>query len=253
MSDKQIQKWGSYDLDAAKTEEEKLGENSGGQFFNFVAGKNRIRFLPPPVGKRTPFLLVQQHYIEVQGGAASFNCPRLMANERCPGCEKADRLKASGNAADFEEAKKYFPKLRVYANIIDRAHPELGPQVVAYGKMIHEKLVKLRTDEDAGGDFTHPETGFDMVVEKTGEKKSTKYEVRPARHSSPLGDFEWIETQHDLSRHANVPSIDEIREKFNPQGTGGRGASGGGGGGRQLPSGGGRGRSADTDAYGDDD
>lgn len=252
-----MQKWGSYDVEAAKEEQEQVGKGAGG-FFKFEQGNNRVRFLPPPAGKRTPFVLVQQHFVQLPGmaAAASFNCPRAMASERCPVCDKADKLKASGNPVDFEEAKKLYPKLRVFANVIDRKHPEQGPQVIAYGKMVHEKLVKLRTDEDAGGDFTHPLEGFDIIIEKNGDGMNTKYEVRPARQSTPLGDLEWIDMQQDLARFAAVPSAEELAEKLSLKGTGGRGgntgprASAQGGGSRSTSM---QKRSADADAYGDDD
>jgi hypothetical protein len=248
-----IQKWGSYDIEAAKEEQEQVGKGAGG-FMKLEQGNNRVRFLPPPVGKRTPFVLVQQHFVQmpVMSAPASFNCPRAMASERCPVCDRADKLKASGNPADFDEAKKLFPRLRVFANVIDRKHPEQGPQVLAYGKMVHEKLVKLRTDEDAGGDFTHPESGFDIIIERSGSGQlDTKYEVRPARQSSPLGDLEWIDMQQDLSRFAKVPTPEELAQILSLQPTGGR-VSGGarqqGGSTAMTRSGGGK-RTADADAY----
>ncbi len=213
-----IQKWGSYEPEAAAEEQAVLDEQGGGGFFKFAAGRNVLRFLPPPVGQRSPFVMTHQHYITPPGQqqAVSFNCPRVMGKRACFACAHADKLKATGNKADFDEAKQFFPKLRVYANVIARANPEAGPQVAAFGKMVHEALVALRADEDAGGDYTHPLDGFDIIVEKTGSGLDTKYKVLPARVTSELGDLEWISLQQNLQRFGTVPEDDEIIEKLGP-------------------------------------
>jgi hypothetical protein len=207
-------KWGSYEIDAAKEEQEALDQSGGSSFFKLKPGRNVVRFLPPKVGQRTPFVMVHQHYVQLPGqtNPASFNCPRVMAKRSCAICARVDELRATGNPADYDMAGQLFPKLRIFANIIDRSNPEQGPQVLAFGKQIHDALVKLRTDEDAGGDYTHPQEGFDIIITRTGTgKNDTKYTVNPARASSDLGDYEWIAIQPDLRRFANVPSDADIQ------------------------------------------
>ncbi len=205
-------KYGSFELEAAE-EEQKDIDQSGGAFFKLKAGRNVVRFPPPPVGARSPFLKVHQHFVQFPGmaKAASFNCPRLMSKLPCPVCKKCDELRATGNPADYELAGEYLAKPRVFANIIDRANPEAGPQIIAFGKKIHESLVALRTDEVAGGDFTHPETGFDIVITRSGTTKNdTEYEVKASRKITPLGNMEWLEQLHDLGRLGRVPSGEDI-------------------------------------------
>lgn len=207
--------YGSYSEEAAKAESEELAK-SGGDFFKFEVGKNVMRFLPPPAGPNSPFAVVWQHFVQLPGmtNAASFNCPLKMAGKPCPVCSKVSALRSSGNPADYDLAGTYLPRTRVYASGIARADEAAGPRVVAFGKSIHEELVKIRED----GDFTHPLEGFDITVDRVGTgKMDTQYSVRAARQNSKLAaDVEtmnaWIEAQPDVRQFARVPTIDEIRK-----------------------------------------
>lgn len=160
-------------------------------------------------------MLVHQHFVKLPGmaKAVSFNCPRVMAKRSCYVCQRADQLRSSGNQADYETAGEYMAKLRVFANVVDRAAPEMGAQVFGYGKQIHETLIQLREAED-GGDFTHPIEGFDVIVTKTGQNVDTRYTVRAARNESPLGDMAYIdqviEGMPDINRYARVLSDEDI-------------------------------------------
>jgi len=210
-------KYGSYEPEAAVAEQAELAKASG-DFMKLAVGRNVVRFLPPPMGKKSPFVMVHQHFINLPGMEApySFACPRLMIGRACPVCQKIDQLRASGNPADYDLAGEMLPSLRVFCNVIDRANEEMGPRKLAIGKKIHEALVGLRQDSDAGGDYTHPETGFDIIIARVGTgKNDTKYTVMPARQSTPLAADaalmqEWIDSQADLMRFALVPSYEEI-------------------------------------------
>lgn len=224
----ELAKYGSYELDAAQGEAEELEKSGGGAFMKLEAGRNVVRFMPPKLGKKSPFVMVHQHFFKLPGmeKGLPINCPRMMARQSCPVCNMVDKLRNSGNQADYKAAGELFAKLRVFANVINRKAPELGPQVVAFGKTVHEQLVKMRTDEDAGGDFTHPEDGFDIIIERTGQGFDTKYFVKAARTVSSLGDYEWIEAQHDLDMLAKVKSAEDIKAEIAeaaPQFSGGGG------------------------------
>lgn len=209
-----IVKWGDYNLDEAEKELEDLEKSGGAEFMKLGVGKNIVRFLPPALGKKSPFRVIHEHFIKRPHGDVRFTCPRMEVKKPCIVCAKADKLKATGQDSDFELAKDLFPKRRVYANVIDRAHPDSGPKVLAFGKMIHEDLIKLRKNEDWGGDFTHPETGFDVVIERKGSgKNDTEYTVSP-RKQTKLENFDWIQMQHDLERYAKVLTEEQIREKL---------------------------------------
>jgi hypothetical protein len=233
--------WGGWDLEEAAKEQETLDKAGSGEFLKLKMGRNKVRFLPPLVnaqgqvllpvpGVRSPFVVINQHFIKVPGssGSAVFNCARKMGGGVCRACQMAERLRGSGNRADYQAAGEMLPKVRVIANVIDRSDEDAGPQLIGFGKTVHEPLIALREDVDSGGDFTDPtEEGYDIIIEKEGEGMNTEYTVRPDRKSSALGRMEWIEEQHELMRFLNVPSQDEVEAQLSG------GGRGGGGGGRQ--------------------
>lgn len=223
-----LQKFGAYTLEAAVEEKDALDQEGGGEFMKLGVGKNVVRILPPLRGKSSPFRVTYQHYIDTSDGKWVFTCPRLEAGKRCPVCDAAARLKASGNPTDRDQAWDMFPRRRVFCSVINRAEPEKGVLVLAFGKTIHEELVKLRQDEDTGGDFTHPTEGIDVVIEREGTgKNDTRYSVNLARRSSPVSKdptqlAAWADAMPDLDSYARLPSDDELEERmakaFGPDG-----------------------------------
>lgn len=217
-----LQQYGSFDLEDVDDIDEEMSKGSGA-YIKLKVGKNVVRFLPPLSGHKA-VTLVWEHQLNLPDGSfVNFACPRLMAKRMCIVCRKADALKTTGNPADFDRAKDLFARRRIYANVIDRADPEAGPKVFAFGKKIWEQIKGLRTDEDVGGDFTHPEEGFDIIVNRTGSTKNdTSYNVIPGR-TSELGNLEWIGAQQPVERFAQVLSEEKIRERL-----GGKADAGGG-------------------------
>jgi hypothetical protein len=141
----------------------------------------------------------------------------MMSKRSCFVCQTAETLLATGNPQDEQTGKDIQAKVRVYANVIDRENPENGPVTLGFGKGIHEDLTALRADPDAGGDFTHPESGYDIVINRTGTGKQTEYKVIGSRRQSPLAPDaalmqNWIDSQPNLARLSKVPSDQEIMQ-----------------------------------------
>jgi len=113
---------------------------------------------------------------------------------------EANRLSRTGNKMDREEAYKLWPKMRVFGEVVNVDDSDAGVQVFAFGKMIYNQLRNIRNDSDSGGDFTHPETGFDINIHREGSGLSTKYDVRPSRHETQLSDMTWLDQRTDLDR-----------------------------------------------------
>lgn len=210
--------YGEYDEDTAAQEKEELDASGGAEFMKLKVGRNIIRVLPPPVGQRKPYRTVHQHFIEIGPVSQSVICARLEAKKPCAVCQKVDELRKSQAKIDQDMASSLFARRRVFANVIDRAEPEKGPKVLAFGKTIHEQLVALRSDEISGADYVHPLKGYDVVIERTGTgKNDTKYKVTLARKESALGATEalmqeWIDTQRNLDTYAKLPGIEEVRK-----------------------------------------
>jgi hypothetical protein len=215
-----LQKFGEYALDTAIEEQEALDAESSGEFMKLAVGRNVIRILPPLRGKNSPFRTTYQHYIDTADGKWVFTCPRVEAKKRCPVCERAQAMRASGNPADREQAYDLLPKRRVFCSVINRAEPDKGPMVLGFGKTIHEQLVALRRDEDTGGDFTHPTNGIDVVIDRAGSGKTdTRYTVNLARRTSPIHSdaaqvAAWADAMPDLDNFARLPSDEELLEKM---------------------------------------
>lgn len=210
-----IEKYGKWDASAVVEEQKFLDEGDGGEFMKLAVGRNVVRFLPPPPGARSPFLVVYQHYVEVPGvqKPVVFACPRVMLKKPCPACQKAAELRRTGNPADYDFAAKLMPRRRVFAEVINRAEPERGVQVLAFGKLIHEELRKLRDENEGGGDYTDPVNGFDIIIHRTGTgKNDTEYSVKAVRTNSPLGNDEWLEMRPGLDRFGVVKSAEQIME-----------------------------------------
>lgn len=214
-----IVKHGGWSVEAA---EAVAAEANKGQadFYKAKAGANPLRFLPPAEGSSSPLVVTYQHFINLPDGSkASFNCARMMAKSRCPACERMDELLRSGNDADYKASWDFKAKLRVFANVVDRDDEERGVQVFAFGKSILDQLLAIRKDARAGGDFTDPEDGFDIIVTKKGEGMRTEYSVLPARSSSPLSEdteqfASWLNGMYDLSRYLKVPTYAEASAKL---------------------------------------
>lgn len=209
-------KYGQYTEEQANAEAAELGTD-GTAWFKPKVGRNLIRVVPPPEGSNTPFLRVAQHWIdEVQ---QSVTCARLTAKQPCEVCAYVDKLRKSRLAEDQKKANDMSARRRIFCNVIDRSDEEAGVKVYGFGKTVYELLTGLRSDPDAGADFIDPIDGFDVILNRTGTKKNdTKYTVKLARKSTPLsldGDEDtmqqWIDEQHDLTKHAKLTSVEEIR------------------------------------------
>ena len=211
-------KYGSFDLDTLEKQDQLVESNStvGADFMKLQPGKNKLRFLPPKTPGQSPFIMVNEHFLETPGGQkVRFACPRLMEKKPCPACQQADDLKRTGNPLDRDKAWSFYPKLRVYANVYDRENPG-NPRILAFGKTIWEGLKRIRKDRDEGGDFTNPMAdGFDIVITREGTGLQTKYAVSSSRSDSALSDDEMeidriIQAQYDLSKYSKVLTLDEV-------------------------------------------
>jgi hypothetical protein len=133
----------------------------------------------------------------------------------CPACAKLDELREDGSPQALDLAKDMAPNRRIIANMIFRGDPERGVLIWEFGKQVHDQLLAIRDDQDAGGDFAYPIKGFDLVVDRKGTGMKTEYKLFPARKITRLADDEtmnaWLESMHDLDKLIRIPSDEEIR------------------------------------------
>ena len=204
-------KYGSFDLDELEKQDSQAGAStSSADFVKLKDGKNVLRFLPPKVGEKSPFMLTHEHYVKAENGeSARFVCPKNQESKPCPACKMSAELRSTGNNLDRDKSFDFAPKLRVYANVVSIDDPA-SPKIYGFGKMVWEGLKRIRKDRDDGGDYTDPtESGFNIVINKTGENLGTRYSVTAARNNTPLEDLSVIEQQWDLNKYSAVPSMEE--------------------------------------------
>ena len=126
----------------------------------------QIRVLPNTNGG-TPFVEMHGHKIQVDGEWKTFPCLKHEKDEACPFCEAREALLSTGRESDKELAKKYSAKMMYVVKVIDREHPEEG---VKFWRFNHDYRKEGIYDKIIGvlnalkKDFTHPETGRDLVL-----------------------------------------------------------------------------------------
>jgi len=205
----------TYTTEAAEEDEKLL--SAGADFLKLKEGRTIVRFLPAPKGGKV-FHVYWQHFIEKpDGSTASFACPNRPGRQPCPVCEYAQKLHNSGNAIDQKTAKKYWPRKRILANVIDRKGDTEKVYALGMPPSIYDKLIKIRKNEDFGGDFSHPMDGFDICIERKGTgMRDTEYTVIPSKKNSKLAKTvdemnELIQSQTDLTAYTRVLGYDEIQ------------------------------------------
>lgn len=188
-----------------QVERDDAGQPHDRKYVKLVSGKNVVRFLPAKPGGK-PHVISWQHYAKTPTGTVVLTCPQKIAGRKCPLCELSNRLRRHNR---IEDARQVEVRKRVFSSVIVRGQESEGPQILACGPAIKNQLDSIRLDPEDGGDYTHPETGFDLVIEKTGSGMATKYVVRP-RRASRLEDWSWIDQQQDLSGFLHLQPDEKI-------------------------------------------
>lgn len=203
-----LTQWTPMDVDELESMEKQIGFGAGsGNFFQFQSGKNVIRVMPGLRGKPA-FLPFHKHFVKGKEGGRAWGCACAlkMAKQTCVTCQVATKL-SRGTEADRKLAEEIGARSRVLANLIDRAAPDAGVQVAEFGSSIYNAVKDIK--RNLGDDPTHPIEGFDLVIEKTGQKLNTEYKVTPVRKNSPIHPdprqmTDWLNEAPDLSTYCVV-------------------------------------------------
>jgi len=162
----------------------------------------------------------------IGNGFAATVCPSKMEDKECQRCkmvsvlyEVARQSKALDAAAGI--ARELASKEEFFVNAVrldDPKEMERGPRALQLTIGLFEGLVKIfhtpETDEQLGGDFSHPKTGFTIIIDKdkTGKKikvgsgpgskeiDETEYKITAGRRRSEIANYEWLKKMHDLTK-----------------------------------------------------
>ncbi len=185
-------------------------------------GKTVLRMFPPRVDQKKPWIRVWEHYVDISSErTVQFVCPRVTAKLRCRVCDKAKMMMASSNPLDRERGEDLLPQAQMYANVINRAAPHDGVKIMRFSGGILKTLQTIRDPaQGAGVNFTHPITGYDLIINRTGTtKKDTRYAVMLDGKQSMLGDDlaatnELLRQMHDLNELNSLLSDEDIQRKL---------------------------------------
>ncbi len=221
VTSKKAPKKSAYELEleAMKSEFEtsQSRAKSGGTkrtFDTLNSGKNYRRILPRP-GSPRYFVKGFKHY-NVGPDKKHLRClTTKFADDgspsdttECPVCQKfiSERAKlnkkyekgsAEGKAAYGKMSGMYRPRVRYVMAVYDPKAEELEIKVLDAGTQIWEQLQVFFFDTDECGDFTDPETGRTLIIDRKGSERDTEYNVRLA-NSGPQALDNWDELQESL-------------------------------------------------------
>uniref|UniRef100_A0A6M3K1K7 Bacteriophage T4 Gp32 single-stranded DNA-binding domain-containing protein n=2 Tax=viral metagenome TaxID=1070528 RepID=A0A6M3K1K7_9ZZZZ len=204
MSKDKEKKQRYYTADSEKIQK-KLAEIGQGDFFKPKEGPNKIRILPPWSKSGLWFKEATLHYglNDDSGRERGYPCLKQFDKD-CPICAKIEELK-EGGTEDKEMAKRIGPRTKFYANVLDRKTG--GVLIWGFSRKTLGVLLGYDSDKEDYGDITNPESGFDVVVERTGTTKNdTRYQIRCKPKPSEV-DMDTVDL-HDLDKEV-IDDLDE--------------------------------------------
>jgi hypothetical protein len=98
---------------------------------------------------------------------------------------------------------------RVFYNIVDLDNVEKGVQVYTSGIKILQDILAYFADPD-WGDVTHPEHGYDIVIDREGTtRESTKYQVRARKNPTAVPNIELLSGLKNLDSFVKVVTYEQ--------------------------------------------
>lgn len=162
----------------------KGGGGSNDTFWKPEEGTQTIRIVCPKDGD--PFRDYLFHYRMGADNNTSMISPRTFGRTD-PIAEFGNQLWNEGTEASKQEARNFFPRMRVFAPVVVRGEEEKGVRIWGFSKTTYESLLNIVLDPEYG-DITDPHSGTDIRLEY-GKKAGQMYpttELRPFRKASKL-------------------------------------------------------------------
>jgi hypothetical protein len=176
--------------------------------FKPVDGDNFIFIIPPADENEYYGKEIWRHNnIGVDG--ITLLCPKKMLNKHCPICADILRLKAAD--PQDEAIQDLRPGQRFLFFVVDARNSETekkGPQWYDAPVSVNDSIVKIAEDKRTGEaiDVSNPNKAYNVVFEKTGSQKKTRYGgfiLEP--RTTPI-QSDWLD----------VPKFDDILNIIDP-------------------------------------
>lgn len=177
----------------------------GDEFWKPKENKNVIRILPPWNAEGMFYFKAVLHYTGEEG-QLPVPC-RSMVDKPCPLCEAVEK------SSNKKIAKKMMAKKKFYMNILSIDNIKEGVKIWAATPKQMKKLRSYLEDPDYG-DFTDPDEGREVIVEKDSSGTMPSYEIRMRPKSSPIEYSNWEEELFNLEEEIipEIPSKEEYEE-----------------------------------------
>ena len=195
------------DLDKMRNKYAKLnnkGASTDDRFWKPQEGTQTIRIVCPLDGD--PFRDYLYHYRLGADNNVTFISPRTFG-KKDPIAEFGNQLWNEGTDESKEMARKFFPKMRVFAPVVVRGEEEKGVRIWGFSKTTYERLLSIVLDPEYG-DVTDIHNGTDIRLDY-GKKSGQMYastELRPNRRTSALAG-----SDEEMDRiMSTMPDFDEI-------------------------------------------
>ncbi len=164
------------------------GGDTNDYFWKPDEGTHQIRLVCPEGGD--PFFEAYYHYGMGAEGKTTVLSPRTFGEDD-PIAEWGTRLWNEGTDASKEAAKRFWPKMRVFAPIVVRGEEDKGVRWWGFSRTTYQALLDVVLDPEYG-DITDTEKGTDIRIDY-GKKSGQSYpttDIRPMRRTSKLGTTE---------------------------------------------------------------
>jgi len=166
------------------TDYKKVGKDygvQGGDFMELKDGDNKVRFV-------TEFVPYGNHFNEKL--QKSIIC---VGKEDCSECQKDNK-----------------PRVQFIGWVIDRADGDI--KLLRIGYQIYSDMGKLSESDDFAFDKL---PGYDVTINRTGEKLQTKYNVVPARNDTELTQEEKFALVDKIKEPQEI--VDAMKAKVVPE------------------------------------
>jgi hypothetical protein len=134
------------------------GGGSNDTFWKPEEGTQTIRIVCPKDGD--PFRDYLFHYRMGADNNTSMISPRTFGRVD-PIAEFGNQLWNEGTEASKQEARNFFPRMRVFAPVVVRGEEDKGVRIWGFSKTTYESLLNIVLDPEYG-DITDPHTGTDI-------------------------------------------------------------------------------------------
>lgn len=161
------------------------------KYFKPNEGRTLIRILPPVGDMQFFWQPVGKHDLSGDG-KNTVVCPNFTTEGElpCPICEMSQAAYDQGQA---ELSKALKVRRNYHMNVIvrskkdddDDADANVSAQIWTAGLTVFRELTEIVYDPDYG-DISHPYSGFDVRVTRTGQKLDTEYSCVARRTATPI-------------------------------------------------------------------